>query len=353
MLVLAVLLAGAAAAQTGRNPFAVAGNEGAVNPSGIGAWLLAQQTVFYRMITGAVRAAKENGSAVWSLAGVSFAYGVFHAAGPGHGKAVITSYLVANERALKRGLVLSFLAALLQGAVAVGLVTVLALVLGTTAGRITQASDVVETASYAGVVALGGWLVGTKGRAFLAAIQADRRGWAPVAFAAGGSVALEPSNVAPAVSYRLKLRNSPETQARPVPRCEPGHVHDASCGHVHAPDPATLGDGFSWKSATLTVVSAGARPCSGAILVLVFALAQGIFSAGIAATAAMSLGTAITTGALAITAVLFKSLAVRLTGAGSRRGEIVARGLELLAGAAVLFVGLCLLLGFQSMQAGA
>ena len=78
-------------------------------------------------------------------------------------------------------------------------------------------------------------------------------------------------------------------------------VHGPDCGHWHAPDPATLGEGFSWREAILTVIAAGSRPCSGAILVLVFALAQGLFAMGIAAVVAMSLGTAVTTGALRVT----------------------------------------------------
>ena len=54
--------------------------------------------MFYRALSGLIRAAKTDGSAYWSLIGISFIYGVFHAAGPGHGKAVISSYMVANER---------------------------------------------------------------------------------------------------------------------------------------------------------------------------------------------------------------------------------------------------------------
>ena len=111
-----------------------------------------------------------------------------------------------------------------------------------------------------------------------------------------------------AVASRLRARRRAR---RPTSRRP-----NADCGHSHAPDPATLGDGFSWRGAAATVVAAGSRPCSGAILVLVFALAQGLFAAGVAATFAMSLGMAITTGALACAAVFAKRLAMRL---GARR----------------------------------
>jgi hypothetical protein len=58
---------------------------------GIGGWLIAKQAVFYRALAGTIRAAKSDGSALWGLLGISFAYGIFHAAGPGHRKAVISS----------------------------------------------------------------------------------------------------------------------------------------------------------------------------------------------------------------------------------------------------------------------
>ena len=56
---------------------------------------------------------------LWLLGGLSFLYGVFHAAGPGHGKVVISSYVLANETQLRRGVTLSVLSALLQSVVAV------------------------------------------------------------------------------------------------------------------------------------------------------------------------------------------------------------------------------------------
>lgn len=105
-----------------------------------------------------------------------------------------------------------------------------------------------------------------------------------------------------------------------------------------------MGDGFTWRGAIATVFAAGARPCSGAILVLVFALAQGIFIAGVASAFAMAFGTAMTTGALAAVAVGAKGLAVRFLGEGSGRGALVVRLLELAAALLVLFLGASLLL---------
>ena len=92
------------------------------------------------------------------------------------------------------------------------------------------------------------------------------------------------------------------------------------------------------------MVAAGARPCSGAIVVLTFALTQGLFPAGIVATFAMALGTAVTTGALASLAVFAKGLAMRLAARESSRAALVARGLEFAAALCVLAYGAALLL---------
>src|SRR6266705_3448245 len=97
-------------------------------PGSIVGWVLAQQAQFYRGLSGTIRAAKADGSAVWGLLGLSFLYGIFHAAGPGHGKAVISSYLVANDETWRRGIVLSFAAAFVQALAAVALVGVAAVI---------------------------------------------------------------------------------------------------------------------------------------------------------------------------------------------------------------------------------
>ena len=98
------------------------------------------------------------------------------------------------------------------------------------------------------------------------------------------------------------------------------------------------------------MLTVGIRPCSGAILVLVFALAQGVYWAGIGAALAMAVGTGLTTGALAACAVFAKSLAEKLLGTEGGRGLIIARSAEFLAALLVLFVGVGLLLGASMMQ---
>ena len=289
-------------------PFGIGGGEGAATPSSsvIVAWILAKQSDVYQAINAAVRATKENGSAVFWLAGLSFAYGVFHAAGPGHGKAIIASYMVANENALKRGTAIAFMAAALQGLVAVLIVAVISIVLRGTAMTMTRAAGVIEGVSYAAIAAFGLYLVWRKGLALVATVSGR----------------------------------------------SPAHLHGPDCDHVHMPEPSTLDHRLSLRETAATVFAAGIRPCTGAILVLVFALSQGIFYAGIAGVVAMSAGTAVTTSGIAALAVFAKMLALKLASGRSRRGAVLVGSLELAAALAVMVLGAGLMLGFFATQGG-
>src|SRR3954453_18803615 len=147
---------------------------------GVLGWIFAKQAEFYRQFSSLIRAAKADGSAAWGLFGLSFLYGIFHAAGPGHGKAVISSYIVANEQTWKRGVVLSFASALLQACVAVALVGIAAALLNATASNMMRAVNVIEVLSYSLIVAIGLRLLWVKGRALITTARALGRPVAPV-----------------------------------------------------------------------------------------------------------------------------------------------------------------------------
>jgi ABC-type nickel/cobalt efflux system permease component RcnA len=287
-----------------RNPFGVGVREGGGAAGGLAGWILAVQSDFYRRLTTLVRGIAADGASVWPLVTAGFLYGVFHAAGPGHGKAVISAWILANERALGRGIALAFAAAILQAIVAIAIVAVLSLLIGASARTMTGVTGAVETASFAAVAALGGWLLWRK------AGDVVRRLWPALA--------------------------APHAHA-------PGDACDDGCGHVHLPGPEAVAAG--WRAAAGVVLAAGLRPCTGAIIVLVFALSQKVFAAGIAATFAMALGTALVTGALAALAVYAKAGALRLAAAGGSRAAMAGAALETLAAAAVLALGGALLVG--------
>src|SRR5579863_9524391 len=313
-------------------------------PGGVVGWLLFKQSEFYREISSTIRAAKSDGSAVWGLLAISFAYGIFHAAGPGHGKAVISSYLVANQETARRGIALSFVSALLQSLVAVLIVTIGAWLLNTTAKSMCGAERIIEVASYALISAFGARLVWTKGASFIGALQTRP---------AGGELAL-----AAAVARGHDHAHHDHSQAHDAHRHEHAHdqerdhdhLHDEHCGHSHGPMPSELAGPGGWSRGLSAIFAVGLRPCSGAILVLVFALAQGLFWAGIAATFAMGLGTALTVSAIAVLAVSARSVASRLSAARDGGGALFMRGIEFGAAGLVLLFGLGLLLGYLAAE---
>lgn len=90
-----------------------------------------------------------------TLVALSFAYGVLHALGPGHGKVVITTYLATNPSRLRSSVRLTLAASLLQGLVAIALVSGVLGVLQLSTRYLHQSSFWLEKASYLLVVVLG------------------------------------------------------------------------------------------------------------------------------------------------------------------------------------------------------
>jgi nickel/cobalt exporter len=334
-----------------QNPFG--GPRPAAEPQvgGIVGWLLAKQSEFYREMSGTIRAAKSDGSAVWTLLGISFAYGIFHAAGPGHGKAVISSYLVANEETARRGIVLSFASALLQALVAVVIVGIGAWLLNATAKSMCGAERVIEIASYGLIAAFGARLVWTKGGGFMRALQAKP---APaLAAAAAHHHDHDHGHHDHGQAHHHDSHGHDHHHHDDGDHSHDdhdGHVHDEHCGHSHGPTPDQLAGPGGWRRGLGAIFAVGMRPCSGAILVLVFALAQGLFWAGVAATFVMGIGTAITVATIAVIAVSAKGLAQRLSAGREGGGTLIMRGIEFGAAGLVLLFGLGLLFGYLAAE---
>ncbi len=347
-----LLISSAALAQSS---LGIGAAEPAISPTGPFAstlqWINTQQQAFYRTLTSALKAMREDGSKLWVLIGLSFAYGVFHAAGPGHGKAVISSYMLANEVALRRGVILSFASALLQGATAIILMGVVFLALRGTSISMTDAAWFLETVSFGLIAAFGAWLLWRK------------------------LTGLIPTRVpAPQPMHSLSAahvhehKNDHSHEHRPGDDChdhhhqmhehacghEHHHGHDhlhghapgevcPSCGHSHAPDPTLLtGERFDWKTASSAIAAVGIRPCSGALIVLTFAFLNSLWLGGILSVLAMSIGTAITVSVLATLAVTAKNWAVALSG-GNRAGNHIHTAIEIGGAALVMLLGLTLL----------
>ncbi len=275
-------------------------------------WLRDQQQAFYNAMSKAMRRIASEGSrAGWSLMLLSFAYGVFHAAGPGHGKTVVSAWLLATENELRRGILIAFMSSIIQALTAIVIVSLL-LLLATAIGTAARdVAGVLEKASYAMIAGLGAYLIwlALRSRPVLATAQ--------------------PAGVTPHHFESF------------TPLAAADHVHgpDCGCGHAHVPEAKDLRGEWSWPKAFSLAFAVGIRPCTGALLVLVFANTLGLYWAGVASTFAMALGTFITVSVIASLAVFARNLATRFAGQDGRWLGIVSFSLKLVGGVAILGLG--------------
>ncbi|MEQ9226539.1 MAG: nickel/cobalt transporter [Parvibaculum sp.] len=312
LLIAFVFLGAIAGPALSQSPFAVPGQEAAPAASepGIGAdvarYIMTMQQEYYRAMAGALRAVnlQQSMAAVWALVSISFFYGVFHAAGPGHGKIVISSYLLADERDLKRGILLSFLSAFAQAITAILAVGILALILGLSHRATADAVPLIERLSFALLAGMGAWLIWRAFRGEHAHAHHDHS-------------------------------HAPHAAAH-------GDHHD----HAHMPTPAEIRAARGFRGMAAMILSVGLRPCTGAVLVLLFSVTQGAFLVGVMSALVMSVGTAITVSVLALLTVFSKNMALRVAGGvDSPWTRHIEQGLKIAGGAVILVFGLTLLIG--------
>jgi len=234
------------------------------------------QREFNQQLSSLLKGVAENPTkAGSSLLLVSFIYGVLHALGPGHGKVVITTWLATHPSKLKSSIGLTLASSLLQGLVAVVLVFVVLTLLQLPARQLHLSSFWLEKGSYALVGVLGALLC-----------------WR-------------------AINKLRKILRKPTFKA-----FTPHHVHHqhCGCGHQHLPTAEQLQQGDDWRARGMIVLSMGMRPCSGAIMVLLFSKVVGVFGWGVASAMAMAAGTSLTITSLALLVHSFRTLAVKLSG---------------------------------------
>lgn len=205
----------------------------------------------------------------------SFVYGVLHALGPGHGKVVITTWLATHSSKLKPAIGLTLASSLLQGLVAILLVVVVLSLLALPARQLHLSGYWLEKGSYLLVGVLGLLLC-----------------WR-------------------ALKRLRQLLQAPRFRA-----FTPHHVHhdNCGCGHQHLPTQSQLQNGGDWRARLVIVLSMGMRPCSGAIMVLLFSKVIGVFAWGVASALAMAAGTSLTISGLALLVHGFRQLAVKISG---------------------------------------
>jgi nickel/cobalt exporter len=277
-------------------------------------WVREQQQAYYGSMSGTLRRIKTSSpyAAAWTLMFLSFGYGIFHAAGPGHGKTVISAWLLATENELKRGIVIAFLSSVIQALVAILLVSVLLLLVASAGSTARDFAGFLESASYAMIGAMGLYLIWTALRPHVQHVHHDHH----------------------------------------HDHHHHDHVYDEHCGHAHVAEAKQVRGQWSLTKAFTLAFAVGIRPCTGAILVLILANALGIYWAGVASTLVMAIGTFLTVSVIAAIAVYSKKLAMRLASTDERVLGWLAFALRLGGGVAIAGLGTLLFLGSLGGSAG-
>ncbi|AHM75367.1 nickel/cobalt transporter [Yersinia hibernica] len=248
----------------------------------------------------------------------SLIYGVLHAMGPGHGKIVIVTYLATHPAQLKNSLKLTFAASILQGGVAILLVTVLLGMLQLSSRYLHQSSFWLEKGSFLLVIVLG----------VLLCLRAIKR-----------------------LYWQIKMLRPQKISIQSIQPLSAGHIHSerCGCGHRHMPSAQELQAGDDWRTRLAIVLAMGMRPCSGAIMVLLFAKVIGVYWWGILSAMAMAVGTSLTISLLALFVHYARRLAVHLSRkrAPAAWGAIAWATLALTGGLILLFAGVLLYLSSQ------
>lgn len=274
---------------------------GAGGAGQIAAWAAEHQRDFQNQMALSLRGVRAGQpAAVMTLLGVCFAYGFFHAIGPGHGKVLIGGYGVARQVAVLRLSVISLIASLGQAVTAVVLIYGGVWLFQLSRAQLTDTADsIMAPVSYAMIALIGLWLL----------VRGLRR---------------------------LARKQAPEGHA---PHAG-GHCHE--CGHRHGPTPEEASAVTSLREAALLIAGIAIRPCTGALFVLAITLGMGIPMAGIAGAFAMALGTAVVTIGVGIGAVgMRRGFLAGLAGGGLATRvvpiiEITAGGLVVLAASSLL-----------------
>lgn len=282
----------------------------------LSAWAAEGQRDVQNAMAGLLRQLKAGEpGALAGLMSLCFAYGFFHAAGPGHGKLLIGGYGAARQVPLMRLSALAVLSSLAQAASAVLLVYAGVFLLGLTRGAMTGlAEDWLAPASYIAIALVGGWL----------ALRGARK-------------------------LRRAMRGAGEV-AHPHHhdhRDEHGHDHhedgSCSCGHKHGPTAQEAADVSGLRDALVLIGAVAIRPCTGALFLLILTWRLGLDIAGIMGAFAMGLGTASVTLTVAIGAVLFRRNTIAQLGADGARVARFSAWLELGAGTVIALAALSLL----------
>ncbi|MCD9542017.1 hypothetical protein GLP22_12475 [Photobacterium carnosum] len=245
--------------------------------------------------------AQQNITAAYSLVGLSFLYGIFHSLGPGHGKMIVTTYLATNPAKIKASLIMTVVSAFVQAVVAITLVSILLVFFKSSMRQVNDAADQFISYSFMAMLLLG----------VIVIYRSLKQVW----------------------------------QLRTAPLHHHDHGDNCGCGHKHFANADEINQATSLREYIVIIFSIGIRPCTGAILVLLFANMVGLYWLGVISAILMAVGTALTTSAIALLTLSGKKIVSRYLATNDRQRTMASIILKLFGGVLLVLLGLLLLNG--------
>ncbi|MEH6452679.1 MAG: nickel/cobalt transporter [Psychromonas sp.] len=275
--------------------------------------------------------AKENiAQAAFALSSLSFTYGVLHSLGPGHGKVIVTTYLATHPSKVKMSLLLTVLASLMQALVAIVIVSLLVFVFNFSMREVNAKVEVLISFSFICLMLLGSYIIYRALVQIISQIKQNKTASAStVSFTAFKPTTSKPSSL--------------------IKQGTAEHLHsaDCGCGHQHVVDPNTLNNASSVNQYIAVIFSIGIRPCTGAIMVLLFANMLEMYWLGVVSALLMAVGTACTISTIALLTVAGKKIIYRYltTKTAKQKLNFSSLLLQSVGGALLLITGLLMFSG--------
>jgi nickel/cobalt exporter len=267
------------------------------------------------------------------LVGFSFLYGMLHSLGPGHGKVIVSTYLATHPTKVRASLVLTVVSALCQALVAILLVTILLWGFNASMRMVNDKASTFVSLSFMLVLVLGTlicWKAGKKIYHLISTRKLKVKVLRPI---------YAQSSMAPISLQSNKLSLSPQV-----------HQHDTNtpcgCGHQHVAEADAINRASTLREYVGIVITVGIRPCTGAIMALLFANMVGTYWMGVMSAVAMAGGTALTTSIIAILTLTSKNMVKRYMSKGNtdqtKSWQLAGYYLQFFGGLLLMSIGLLL-----------
>lgn len=239
------------------------------------------------------------------LVGLSFAYGLLHSLGPGHGKMIVTTYLATHPTKIHVSLRITFFSAILQAVTAITLVSLLLMLFHSSMREVNNQAEQFIQLSFMAILILG----------TVIAYRAIKQLW----------------------GYSRTYLSEEKANVELISSAG----QETICTkHKHTVDAKEINNATKLSDYISIIVSIGIRPCTGAIMVLLFSNLVNMYWLGVVSAFVMSIGTALTTSTIALMTISGKKVVKRYLRTTDRQTSVGALILQVLGGVIITLFGI-------------